>query len=267
VVVKGELYKGSISGILQRCVTPQEGKIILKEIHVGIYGQHASSRAIAAKAFRARLYCLTSVHDAKDIVCHHEACQRFASRPHALAAKLQPIPLAWPFAQWGLDMVRKLHKSWPGGHVYLLVAVDKFTKWIEVAPITTQDLTTIVNFIKYIIFRFGVPNSIITHNGTNFTSKEFKDYCKGLGIKLNFASVVHPQTNGQVEKANGLICNGIKKRLMAPLERAKHAWVDELPFVLWSLRTTPNVLELCPRGNNKDVIIIILVHDNVYIPC
>jgi hypothetical protein len=57
---------------------------------------------------------------------------------------------------------------------------------------------------------------------------------------LKFASVAHPKTNGQVENANGLIYNGIKKRLLAPLEKAKHAWVDELPSVLWSLRTTPN---------------------------
>jgi hypothetical protein len=61
-----------------------------------------------------------------------------------------------------------------------------------------------------------------------------------MGIKLKFASVAHPKTNGQVEKANGLICNGIKKRLLAPLEKAKHAWVDELPSMLWSMRTTPN---------------------------
>jgi hypothetical protein len=74
----------------------------------------------------------------------------------------------------------------------------------------------------------------------NFTSKEFKDYCEGLGIILKFASVAHPKTNRQVEKANGLICSGIKKRLLAPLEKAKHAWIDESPSVLWSLRTTPN---------------------------
>ena len=61
-----------------------------------------------------------------------------------------------------------------------------------------------------------------------------------MGIQLNFALVAHPQTNGQVEKANRIICNGLKKRLLAPLERAKHAWVDELPSVLWSLRTTLN---------------------------
>jgi hypothetical protein len=106
--------------------------------------------------------------------------------------RLQPIPLSWPFAQWGLDMVGKLHKSWPGGKVYMLVTVDKFTKWIEAAPVTTQDSTTVVNFIKSIVFPFGVPHNIITDNRINFTSKEFKSYCESMGIKLNFASIAHP---------------------------------------------------------------------------
>jgi hypothetical protein len=137
-------------------------------------------------------------------------------------------------------MVGKLHKSWPGGHVYMLVAVDKFTKWVEAAPVTTQDSTAAINFIKSIVFRFGVPHNIITDNGTNFTLKEFKSYCESMGIKLKFASIAHPKTNGQVKKVNGLICNGIKKRLLAPLDKAKHACVDKMPSVMWSLRTTPN---------------------------
>jgi hypothetical protein len=53
VVLQGKLYKKSITGILQRCVTPQEGQVILKDIHAGVCGHHASSKAIAAKAFRA----------------------------------------------------------------------------------------------------------------------------------------------------------------------------------------------------------------------
>jgi hypothetical protein len=122
----------------------------------------------------------------------------------------------------------------------MLVAVDKFTKWVEAAPVTTQDSTATINFIKSIVFHFGVPHIIITDNGTNFTSKEFKNYCESMGIKLEFASVAQPKTKGQVEKAKGLICNGIKKRLLALVEKGKHAWVDELPSVLWSLRTTPN---------------------------
>jgi transposase-like protein len=56
----------------------------------------------------------------------------------------------------------------------MLVAVDKFTKWVEAALVTTQDSTTAINFIKSIVFRFGVHHIIITDNGTNLTSKEFK---------------------------------------------------------------------------------------------
>ena len=122
----------------------------------------------------------------------------------------------------------------------MLVAVDKFTKWIEAVPVTSADAASVVSFIKGIVFRFGVPNSIVTDNGSNFTSREFKEYCEEVGIKLHFASVAHPQTNVQVEKANGIICNGIKKRLLTPLEKARHTWTDELPSVLWSIRTTPN---------------------------
>ena len=137
-------------------------------------------------------------------------------------------------------MVGPLRKSSKGGHTHLLVAVDKFTKWIEAVPITSSTATTAVNFIKSIIYCFGVPNNIISDNRTNFTTEEFLSFCKEQDITLNYASVVHPQSNGQVEKANGLVTNGIKKLLLVPLRRAAGAWVEELPSVLWSLRTTPN---------------------------
>ena len=70
-------------------------------------------------------------------------------------------------------MVGPLKKSSRGGHTHLLVAVDKFTKWIEAVPITSSTTVTTVNFIKSIIFRFGVPHNMITDNGTNFIADEF----------------------------------------------------------------------------------------------
>jgi hypothetical protein len=75
VVLQEKLYKKSITGILQRCVTPQEGQDILKDIHAGVCGHHASSRAIAAKAFRVGFYWLTAIKDTKYIVRRCEACQ------------------------------------------------------------------------------------------------------------------------------------------------------------------------------------------------
>jgi transposase InsO family protein len=120
--------------------------------------------------------------------------------------------------------------------------VDKFSKWIEAVPVTNQEATMVVKFFESIVYRYGVPNSTITDNGTNFTSGEFQDFAKNLGIKLKYASVAHPKSNGQVKKANRLICEGLKKRLLRPLKCAAGAWVEELPSVLWSLRTTPNSL-------------------------
>jgi hypothetical protein len=73
IVLQGKLYKKSITGVLQRCVTPQEGQEILKDIHAGVCGHHASSRAIIAKAFHAGFYWLTAIEDAKDIVRKCEA--------------------------------------------------------------------------------------------------------------------------------------------------------------------------------------------------
>jgi transposase InsO family protein len=122
--------------------------------------------------------------------------------------------MAWPFAQWGLDQVGPLPKSSRGGHTYLLVAIDKFSKSIEAVPVTNQEASMAVKFFESIIYRYGVPNGIITDNGTNFTSGEFQDFAKELGIKIKYASMAHPKSNCQVEKANGLVCAGLKKRLL-----------------------------------------------------
>ena len=97
-----------------------------------------------------------------------------------------------------------------------------------------------IDFISGVVHRFGVPHSIITGNGTNFTADKVKLWCKNMGIKLDYASVYHPQTNGQVERANGLIMSGIKPRLVRSLTESNTHWVEELDSVLWGLRTTPN---------------------------
>jgi transposase InsO family protein len=89
-------------------------------------------------------------------------------------------------------------------------------------------------FFNEIIMRYGLSHSIITDNGTNFT-----DFCRKKGIRLDLASAAHPQSNGQVEMENGLVLLGIRPRLVEPLERSV-GWVEELPSVLWRMRTTPN---------------------------
>src|SRR4051812_49252309 len=92
-----------------------------------------------------------------------------------------------------------------GGLTHLLVTVDKFTKWIEARPIKKLDGPTVVKFIADITRRYGVPNSIITNNGTNFAKGALARYAFEYDIRLDVASVAHPQSNGQAERANDLI--------------------------------------------------------------
>jgi transposase InsO family protein len=240
VEIDGQLYKRSATGIFQKCISPLDGIEILREIHLGDCGHHAAPRSLVAKAFRQGFYWLTAKADAEKLVKHCRGCQYYARQPNAPAAELRTIPITWPFAVWNLDMVGKLKRSSSGSCEFLLVAIDKFTKWIEARPVRKADGATALKFVRDLVARFGLPHSIITDNGTNFAHGDLKEYCHEKGIRLDLASVSHPQSNGQVERANALILQGIKPRLEAPLRRAAGAWAEELPSVLWSLRTTPN---------------------------
>ena len=119
------------------------------------------------------------------------------------------------------------------------MAIDKFTKWIEAVPTGEIKADNAIKFIKGIFCRYGLPHRIITDNGSQFISADFQDYCIGLGVKICFASVSHPQSNRQVERANGIVLQGIKTCVYDRLMSHDKKWVKELPSVLWAVRTTP----------------------------
>jgi hypothetical protein len=105
---------------------------------------------------------------------------------------------------WGLDIVGPLRKA-PGGYTHLLVPIDKFSKWVEVRPITNLKAEQAVTFFTDIVYRFGVPNSIITDNGSQFTFRKFLEFYDKFHIRVDWVAVAHPHTNSQVECANDMI--------------------------------------------------------------
>ena len=84
----------------------------------------------------------------------------------------------------GLDMIGPFKKA-QGGYTHILVAIDKFTKWIEYKPVASLTSAKAEEFIQDIIFRFGIPNSIITDRGSNFTSSEFFDFYEQKAFRSN----------------------------------------------------------------------------------
>ena len=117
------------------------------------------------------------------------------------AQALQMILPSWPFAVCGVDILGPFPRA-VGGYRFLYVTIDKFTKWPEVTPVVNITMKSTVAFLKSIVCRFGIPNSIIADNGTQFKCRLFQEYCEDIGIQLCFASVAHPRSNGQVERAN-----------------------------------------------------------------
>jgi transposase InsO family protein len=190
-------------------------------------------------AFCQGFYCPTAVVDASEIVHTCEGCQFYARKTNLPTHALQTIPVTWPFVVWGLDIVGPLRKA-PGGYTHLLVAIDKFSKWVEVRLITNLGAQQAMTFFTDIIYRFGVPNSIITDNGSQFTGRKFLEFCDKFHIRVDWAAVAHPQTNGQVERANGMVLEGLKPRIFDRLNKSGCKWLQELPTVVWSLRTTPS---------------------------
>ncbi|KAF8725758.1 hypothetical protein HU200_020310 [Digitaria exilis] len=240
VIIGDTLYRrGARSGALMKCVSQQEGVNILAEIHAGECGNHAASRTIVGKAFHAGFYWPTALHDAEEIVRHCKGCQYFAHHSHQPAHKIKLIPPSWPFACWGLDMIGKLPRA-PGGFEYCFVAIDKFTKWIEVFPVVKPTSEKAVQFLQELILRFGIPHQIITDLGTTFTGNKFWDYCENRSIEVSYASVAHPRANGQVESANGMLLDGLKARMERTLKKAEGRWMKELFPVVWGLRSQPS---------------------------
>ena len=97
-IVNDELHHYSVTGVFQHCVSPEEGRDILREIDEGDCGHHAGSKSFVAKAFHHGFYWLTARADAEDIINKCDGCQKFSRRAHVPAQELRMIPITWPFA-------------------------------------------------------------------------------------------------------------------------------------------------------------------------
>ncbi|GAU26993.1 hypothetical protein TSUD_290450 [Trifolium subterraneum] len=206
------------------------------EIHEGINGQHIGERSLARKALRVGYYWPTMQNDAKDHVLKCDKCQRHGDMHIAPANELKTLISPWPFAWWGMDILGPFPTA-ARQVKYLIVAVDYFTKWIEAEPLAKIGAAHILRFFKRnLLARFGVPQVVVTDNGTQFTDKRFQEFLAAIGTTQHFTSVEHPQTNGQAEAANHVILRGLRRRMGA----SNGNWTEELHNNLWSYRTTPH---------------------------
>jgi len=199
-----------------------------------VCGNHSGAKALANKVVRAGYYWPTMIKDAKEMVRACDACQRFARLSNSPPEYLHSITSPWPFAKWGVDIVGPMPLG-KGNRKFIVVAVDYFTKWAEAEALATITTENVIKFLwKSVICRFGIPYAMVTDNGKQFDCDRFREWCAELGIRKSFSTPVFPKSNGQVEATNKTLIQIMKKKLGPK----KGAWVEYLPEVLWSYRTT-----------------------------
>ena len=181
-LIDGELYSFGFTHPLLVCVHGEKCTRIMAELHEGICGSHIGGRSLATRAIRAGYYWPTMREDCKRYAQCCKQCQQHADWHKAPPEELKSIYSPWLFHTWGIDIlgpfplaIRQMK--------YLVVAIEYFTKWIEVEPVAQITVHKIQSFVwKNIVCRFGVPKRLVSDNGTQFASHLLKKLCEDLSL-------------------------------------------------------------------------------------
>ncbi|RDX64715.1 Gypsy retrotransposon integrase-like protein 1, partial [Mucuna pruriens] len=114
----------------------EEAEYVIREVHEGVCGTHIGGRALTSKIARAGYYWPTLRNDCMDYVRKCEKCQRFAEGHKAPPEHLRSITSPWPFCKWGVDILGPFLVAL-GQMKFIIMAIDYFTKWVEVEPFAT----------------------------------------------------------------------------------------------------------------------------------
>jgi hypothetical protein len=132
-------------------------------------------------------------------------CQDFTNKARTHPTTLHPIIAIIPFSKWGIDFMQCKPTS-VGGHGYIIVVNDYFTKWVEAMPTFLNDGHTVALFLfNHIITHFCVPRTIFTDHGAHFKNQMMSELHVKLGFRHENSSPYYPQANGQVEAINKVL--------------------------------------------------------------
>ena len=158
-----------------------------------------------------------------------DQCQRMGNISARHEMPLHGILVVQLFDVWGIDFMGTFPSSF--GNLYILLAMDYVSKWVEAAAYPKNDANTILGFLqRNILSRFGTPRTIISDGGSYFANKVFEKLISRYGIKHIMSLVYHPQTNGQSKISNW----EIKKILEKTVSSSRKDWSLKLDDALWA---------------------------------
>ena len=226
------LWKICSDQVVRRCVPQEEFESILRFCHTYASGGHFGPQRTTRKVSDSGFYWPTLFRDAYNFCKSCEQCQRTGNISWRNEMPQQPIQFCEVFDVWGIDFMGPFPSSF--GYVYILLAVDYVSKWVEAIATRTNDSAVVVSFVRSHIFcRFGMPKAIISDQGTHFCNRSMEALLRKYGVVHKVSTPYHPQTNGQAEVSN----REIKRILEKTVKPNRKDWSIRLDDALWAYRT------------------------------
>ena len=220
--------------VTEQLVLPKQcRRTVLQLAHSIPLGGHLGKKKTADTVLK-RFYWPSLYRDVADFCRSCSACQK-SGRRRVPASPMVPLPIIGePFQRMAMDIVGPLPRS-RSGNRFVLVLCDYATRYPEAIPMRTVDAEAIAEELVGIFSRVGIPQEILTDQGTNFTSKLLGELYRLLNIKALRTSPYHPQTDGLVERFNGTLKGMLRKTAQ---EDGKD-WDKLLPYLLFAYREVP----------------------------
>ena len=206
-------------------------KAIFDAVHELAHPSGKATLAIMAKTYVWQGMRRDVVRWAKQCV----ACQTSKISVH-MRPPVLPIPVPKTrFEHVHVDLVGPLTPD--RGFKYLLTIIDRTTIWPELVPIAdTASETVLQAFLDHWISRYGVPGTLTSDRGAQFTSEVWRKSLARLGICVSATTAYHPQANGVIERFHRTLKNALRCAV-----RASKSWSRSLPWVLLGLRNSPKM--------------------------
>nr|GEU48732.1 reverse transcriptase domain-containing protein [Tanacetum cinerariifolium] len=225
------LFRICTDQIIRRCVHGKEAYDILKACHEGPTGGHHGANFTAKKVFDAGFFWPTIYRDAHNLLKSCDICQRQGKISQRDEMPQNVIQVCEIFDVWGIDFMGPFSSL--RGNMYILVAVDYFSKWVEAKALPTNDARVVVKFLKSLFTQFRTPRAIISDRGTYFYNNKFAKVMFKYGVTHRLFTAYHPQTSGQVEVSN----RGLKRILERTVGENHASWSEKLEDALWAFKT------------------------------
>lgn len=172
-ILDEKLYSKGFTSPLYLCDDKERAAYVLAKIHEGIWGNYSGGHSLVKKALRQGYYWPTMQKDTFEYVKKCNKSQLFAMLPYTQLEKLTSMTSFWPFAVWGINIIKALPTR-TRGVKYVVVIVDYFTKWTETETLKTITTKKMIQlYYMNIVSRYGIPHKMVSDNGLQFNCVEF----------------------------------------------------------------------------------------------